>query len=939
MKWRWVIAPVAMSLALFAFGSTASASTVFHPRVKNALGLIPPVNSQGQFGAQDVATGALTPVTYHGGSVMTGGVTVHTIFWTGGTNPFQGSPGAGIPTYEGMVQQFFTDVAAAHTGSSGGPCTTAECNVFTVEPQFGQETGVDNGTTPPGTVAGDNTISYNLATDSINDTQPYPTKDKQCASADNAAVCITDAQLQQEVDRVINATGGSRGLHNLWYVFLPPGVDECITPGVCGTNAFGGYHSVSDLGSGPTIYALTIDPIIEAGSIAVGGDPEGNPDAEVTVDIAAHETNEAMTDPEGVGWMDPNGFEIGDKCEFGPQRGSPLGFAGPDHAPFNQVINGDQYLIQEMWANQDNNGQPDCVQATTTTTNSLPLPQVDLTQFSSKVGGNIGSATAGVGVEVQLVRAGEIVADQSTTTNGSGQWSLTLQRPVGDDRDEIDVTYSGTGAPTPNDQVILTGNGGNAFSESGWTGWFDLDTGSLLDSTPEISLGPCFQTGVETTSVTTEPPTDFCNTQTDVATEPLTAPAGPGAAVTYSTNDNRAFAPPDAPVPNGAGGLVSLTVPVGETDSVSALGSPLPFFSPGGFPSCTADLEAQTVACTGLVPGARYSVNGHHGTADGGGTVSLSMPVHRGDALALSNGSRTLTTLHVANLRVDITAEQPVLSGGSCQPDQYYGAPVTSPPVNGAAGEPGIADSGAICPDNGDATGLDASFIGQTDEASGGLTQTEVPDVEDTSPMQGEIVYGAFTALAESGLPGPGNTIIPTDSISKIAVSIAPAAGGAPVFTSGNVDTASGVPVNALSPRTYKATWTLTDANGDIRTVTTRFIEEPGLQGPQGPPGPRGPAGPRGPKPKVRCKLTHHGKKIKCSVTFPKAKKTKGKLQVRITRGGHVAALGTARVSRGKATVTLRELRRIIHGAWTITLVLSQPHNAASTTKMKLRMT
>ena len=179
MKWRWVIAPVAMCLALFGFGSTAAASTVFHPRVKNALGLIPPVNSQGQFGAQDVATGALTPVTYHGGSVMTGGVTVHTIFWTGGTNPFQGSPGSGIPTYEGMVQQFFTDVAAAHTGSSGGPCATADCNVFTVEPQFGQETSVDNGTTPPGTAAGDNTISYNTATDSINDTHPYPAKNIQ----------------------------------------------------------------------------------------------------------------------------------------------------------------------------------------------------------------------------------------------------------------------------------------------------------------------------------------------------------------------------------------------------------------------------------------------------------------------------------------------------------------------------------------------------------------------------------------------------------------------------------------------------------------------------------------------------------------------------------------------------------------------------------------
>ena len=44
-----------------------------------------------------------------------------------------------------------------------------------------------------------------------------------------------------------------------------------------------------------TIYAVTIDPEIEVGQIDPGADPNGNPDAEVVVDIAAHETNEAMT--------------------------------------------------------------------------------------------------------------------------------------------------------------------------------------------------------------------------------------------------------------------------------------------------------------------------------------------------------------------------------------------------------------------------------------------------------------------------------------------------------------------------------------------------------------------------------------------------------------------------------------------------------------------
>ena len=99
-----------------------------------------------------------------------------------------------------------------------------------------------------------------------------------------------------------------------------------------------------------TIYAVTIDPTIEARISVRAPTPRAIPDAEVVVDIAAHETNEAMSDPEGTGYMNPNGWEIGDMCEFGPQDGPPLGSA-TDGSPYNQVINGHQYLIQEMWSN------------------------------------------------------------------------------------------------------------------------------------------------------------------------------------------------------------------------------------------------------------------------------------------------------------------------------------------------------------------------------------------------------------------------------------------------------------------------------------------------------------------------------------------------------------------------------------------------------------
>ena len=71
---------------------------------------------------------------------------------------------------------------------------------------------------------------------------------------------------------------------------------------------------------------------------------------------------EAITDPEGTGWVDPDGYEVADKCETGPQIGNPLGYAA-NGSPYDQLIGGHEYLIQEMWSNDDGG----CVQRTTQT--------------------------------------------------------------------------------------------------------------------------------------------------------------------------------------------------------------------------------------------------------------------------------------------------------------------------------------------------------------------------------------------------------------------------------------------------------------------------------------------------------------------------------------------------------------------------------------------
>jgi hypothetical protein len=936
---------VAAPAAWAAHRRSGSAGT-FHARLGGALGLVPPANRQGQLKAGDVATGALIPETYHGGPVMAGGVTIHTIFWAPSGYAFQGSPAVGVPTYTGMVKQFLTDLAA--DSGTPSPCNspTSECNAFTTLTQFGQ------GTQPGQITPGDYLIRYSAATDSIVDTNPYPTG--HCVSPQAAYACILDSDVQAEVDRVISTRGGSRGLHDLWEVYLPPNVDECIFPGVCGTNAFGGYHSLSNVGNGLTIYSLIIDPIIETRRAdSPGNDPEGFPDAELTVDIAAHETEEAITDPEGVGWMDPNGFEIGDKCEFGPQFGTPLGFAG-DGSPYNQVINGDEYLIQTMWSNDDGG----CVQGTSQTSNPLPLPQVNLGQYSSTVSGNTENNTSGIGVQVNLIRAGAdgspvTVAQASTTTAGDGSWSVSLApHAVGDDRDEIDVVYSGAGAPSPNTQVILTGNGGNPYAEAGWTGWTALDSGVALTNSdplfsgPSLSIGPCFQTGVLSYTVDGAPgaesPTDFCGTSSDVAETPLSSPVGGSDVVTAASNDNRAFQPGDTDNPNPNGGLVNLRITLGEPDSASPF-API-MLVPTGVPTCSANLALGSVACSGLVPNESYTLTdggkSASGSADSSGTLTKALAVAGGDSVVLSSGSRLLTTLHVARLRVDIVGDSATVASGTCAPGEYWGGPLTAPPTNGSAGDPtpvagGSALTGAVCPPSASSAGLPTSSLAQTDELSGGETLTQIADVADTSPMQAETMYGGFTALAEA-----------TDGGSPISLSINPAAGGAAVFTASNADTSNGVPVPSLAPGTYKATWVVGDANGDTRTVTTRFIEQsalqgpPGPQGPKGATGPRGPRGPAGPKPRVSCKLVgKHHNKIRCKVTFPRRSAKNGRtVRISVSRGSHLVALGHGRVRDGAVTFGLRELRRVGSGRWSITLVMPGSHGTARTLTLRLSM-
>ena len=810
------LAVAVASLALLAATSTASAaakstSTVakpsFRPRIGHALGLVPAA------GTSDIAVGSPYPEVYNGGPVMKD-VTVHTVFWAPSGYAFGGSPGAGTPAYVPLVQQFFTDVAH-DSGTTGA--------LFSILGQYGDTEG-----------QGSYDIHDSAAADSVTDTDPFPARSRQCASPNGIATCITDDEVTSELDKLIQADDPSgRGLGNVWEVFLPSNVDECLGPESCGTNAFAGYHSSADHGHGVFVYAVMIDTAIEV-QPTPGADPEGNPDAEATIDTAGHETVEAMTDPLGDAWIDPNGYEVADKCENSVSEGTALGYA-LDGSPYDQLINGHEYEIQQMWSNAIDG----CVEDSTTRSDGLPIASVSLHQFSPVISGSAGGPVGRVPVQVTLFRAQSIVATGRAVTRADGDWGpVVLRGPgrhgtphgVGDDRDVLLVGYGRHG---PKPELIETGSGGDPFTESGWTGWLDLDTGFDVGGR-SVTIGPCGQTGVLTLTVdgraTATSPLSQCSTETSQSTVP-TSRLTPATRVTMSSLENRASSSLDP-----AGALVDLSVTLGEPGSVAAIGNPNVLFPTTGMPACIANLRLQDVRCTGLVPGEQYTLRRSRGhavrraRADYSGTITVtdlpgSLPVARGDVFRLTNPAhRLLTTLHVADLRVAIDGDERNIASGTCQPGEYWGAPLANIPSSSAVGVGGAAGTGFVCPDDGRAGGLPDGVIAQTDDRSGGETVTSLPMLEGTAPTNDAIVSGAFTAIAQTGVTGSNGGIYGTGA--AVALTISSTGSHATVFHAANVATPSGVAVPALAPGVYKAVWVLSDRNGDTRTVHTTFVEQ-----------------------------------------------------------------------------------------------------------------
>ena len=225
--------------------------------------------------------------------------------------------------YESLINQYFTDVAHDSGGAS---------NVYSIATQYTDGSGA---------------IQYQSTFGgSYVDNDPLPANG--CDDGQDS-VCLTDPQLQAEIQNVLTAKGWHGSTSAMFVLMTPNGVGSCFdgTSQECTTNTYCAYHnSFTNSNGEPVIYAnQPYDATING---CGSGSSPNNDDADTELNTISHEHNEALTDPFGDGWWrDSDNQENGDLCAW--TFGTPLG--GTGLGEYNQVINGHNYWLQQEWSN------------------------------------------------------------------------------------------------------------------------------------------------------------------------------------------------------------------------------------------------------------------------------------------------------------------------------------------------------------------------------------------------------------------------------------------------------------------------------------------------------------------------------------------------------------------------------------------------------------
>lgn len=155
---------------------------------------------------------------------------------------------------------------------------------------------------------------------------------------------LTDSQIAKIVSDAISGGHLAKDTNGLYFVLTQKDVNE--TSGFC--TQYCGWHTSGSILGSDIKYSFVGNPdrcpsACEAQTTA----PSGDSGTSGMTSIMAHESEEAISDPDLNAWYDRRGEENADKCAwtFGTESTASNG------SKYNITLGGTNYLIQQNWVN------------------------------------------------------------------------------------------------------------------------------------------------------------------------------------------------------------------------------------------------------------------------------------------------------------------------------------------------------------------------------------------------------------------------------------------------------------------------------------------------------------------------------------------------------------------------------------------------------------
>src|SRR5579862_2875499 len=275
---------------------------------------------------------AFNNVDYNGGPIMPSNTDYMVLWSPKGLSAYP-------PEYVDGIEQYFRDLSHDSGGNQ---------NTDSVATQYNDAPG--------------DSVHYAVTFGgAILDTDPYPAS--KCPVNGKVIECLTDHQIQVELEKVVSEHHLTRDLTHEYFLMTPPHVEGCFSDNPNSSPPFGGcsagedpfklaffcaYHENTSIS--PMMFYAD-DPFVTGNPGCDDGNHPNGPSDGALEGGLSHEHNESITDPiPNDAWT--NGFganhgsEVGDQC--GGEMGKPLGTH--NGAKYNQVINGHFYWYQEEWS-------------------------------------------------------------------------------------------------------------------------------------------------------------------------------------------------------------------------------------------------------------------------------------------------------------------------------------------------------------------------------------------------------------------------------------------------------------------------------------------------------------------------------------------------------------------------------------------------------------